>query len=193
MGQKAQVPWAILESSMTGTSFVLSEAVSGGPFFFFFFNLYHSWVCYFSSFLIISFPLSLMMPISGSCYQASYRHHLALKEVISASCPGREFRCSASLFTGVCVLSLSSLEKLISVSNGFRPEEWPPCWSGAIWYVCEDTKGEHGVTVSFVGLEGARRAWETQVPKHSALTLLGKDGMLRTGCSTDLCRENLFF
>lgn len=31
---KAQVPWAILESSMTGASFVLSGAVSGGPFFF---------------------------------------------------------------------------------------------------------------------------------------------------------------
>lgn len=53
------------------------------------------------------------------------------------------------------------------------------------------------MTVSFVGLEGARSAcvltWEAQVPKPSGPTLLGKHGMLRTGCSTDLCRKKSVF
>lgn len=62
------------------------------------------------------------MPGSGSCYQACYRHHLALQEAISASCPGGEFRCSDSVHWGLCseLIFLGEADVQFLTDSGLR-------------------------------------------------------------------------
>ena len=99
MGWEARVPWAVLESSVTGVALVLAVAAGGGPCS----SLTAGFLLSHLDFSLFHFPADAQF---WELLLACYRQRFA------ASYPGREFRPSGSLFTEVCVLSLSSSGEL---------------------------------------------------------------------------------
>lgn len=197
MGWEARVPWAVLGSSVTGVSLVLSKAVSGGCL------SSHSWVS-FSSFLTYLFSLSLLMPSSGSYYWAHYRHCLTCRKsslpAVRCLLPSERVQapwlfvhwglCSEPVFLGeagvqfltVSGLRNNSLVGLVPLSGMFMktPKENVP-----------------GVKASFVGLGGPRSACGPDLGSSGPQTLrpdtTGKawDGEIWALCR--LCREESVF